>query len=328
MMGRLGVSLMVAGAWWFSSTAGGAEGPERSGGIVGRVVDLQGRPVPGAEVWGEALRKEAGRVRADAEGRFRLGPIGEDKAVDVWFEGEGLARERREGVHVFGGRDHDLGTLTLVPGTRVAGRVVDAGGRPIPGAKVAIEVYRRVLGHTIDSNQRRWEVSSDAEGRFRTASLPPGEGQFGLASPGKVRTRLDRRIMPGAAELDLGDVEMEDEVPIRGVVVDQDGKPASRVEVMADYDYENTTTTDETGRFTLGGTGRGAKEVRLTSNDYFAPKPFPIGPDRANLRLQVIKAYEVVGSAVDAETGAPVTVDSVRLCTVVHEPDGTTSLQG
>ena len=46
---------------------------------------------------------------------------------------------------------------------------------------------------------------------------------------------------------------------------------------MVDYDYENTARlTDDQGRFTVGEIGRDAKEVRLTSNDYFAPKPFPI----------------------------------------------------
>jgi Carboxypeptidase regulatory-like domain len=323
-----GIGWMLACASCVTTAASGADGPKPAGGIVGQVVDIRGIPISGASVWGVSLRKEIGRVQSDAEGRFRLGSIPVDKAVDVWYEAAGMARERREGVHAFEGKDHDLGSLILVPGTRISGRVVDQGGRPIAGASIAIEVFRRVLGHTIDSDQARWEISSDAEGRFQTSSLPAGEGQLAFASTGKVRTSQYRRTMPGTAEMDLGDVKLEDEIPIRGVVVDQSGKPAPKVEVMADYDYKNTVTTDEQGRFTLGGTGKKAREIRLTSNDYFAPKPFPIGADRANLRLEVIKAYEVRGSAVDAETGAPVNVDSVRLCIVVHEPDGTTSLRG
>ncbi len=231
-------------------------------------------------------------------------------------------------VHALAGQAHDIGPMTLIPGTRIKGRVADAGGRAIAGAKVKLQVYRRVLGHTIDSNQARWELSSDDQGRFRTPPLPPGEGQLSIAAPGKVRAFVGRRTMPGAPEIDLGDVKLEDEVPIRGVVVDRAGNPAPKVEVIADYDYDNAAITDKEGRFRLGGTGREAKELLLTSNDYFAPKPFPIGPDRETLRLEVIKAYEILGSAVDAETGEPVPIDTVRLCTVVHEPDGTTSLQG
>ncbi len=297
--------------------------------VAGRVVDPAGRPVAGASVWSVSpLREELAKGRTDADGRFRLGPIPWRERVDVWFEGEGFARGRVEGVAAFEGAGQDLGTLTLLPGVRVIGRVVDVDGRAIPGAKVGIQVYRRVFGHTIASNQSLWALTSDAEGRFRSPPLPPGEGDLMMGTPGKVRNQIDRRLVPGTPEVDLGEVRLEDELPILGVVVDRDGQPAPKVEVVADYDYENPATTGPDGRFTLGGAGREVKQLRLTSNDYFAPDTFPIGPDRRALRLVVSKAYEIHGNAVDAETGAPVKLDSVRLCTVVHLPDGTTSLQG
>jgi hypothetical protein len=296
------------------------------------VVDIAGKPVGGAEVWGiswgAAARAEVGRTKTDAEGRFRLAPLKADKSVDLFFDAPGMARERSENLHVFEGRDHDIGSMVLVAGTRVAGRVVDAKGGPIGGVRLAIEVYHRTLSHTISSDQTNWTLDADASGRFETPALPSGEAALSFAAPGKVRTRLDRRTVPGTAAIELGDVKLDDEVPVSGVVLDKAGQPAPKVEVMVDYDYQNTTKTDDQGRFTLGGLGRDAKEVRLTSNDYFAPKPFPIGPDRLNLRLEVTKAYEIKGTAVDAETGAPVNLETVRLCIVVHLPDGTTSLQG
>ena len=288
----------TAWAW----PAPGADGPANPGAIAGHLVNVEGRPVAGGSVWGVSQNQEVGRALADDQGRFRLGPLGEDQPVNVWFEGGGLARERREGVHVFGGRDLDLGALAMVPGTRIVGRVVDLQGRPIAGAEVSVDVYRRVLGHTIASNQARWELSADADGRFRTASLPAGEAELVIGSAGKVRVHRSRRAIPGTGEADLGDVRLEDEVPIRGVVVNQDGKPAAGVQVIADYEYENAATTDASGRFAVGGTGKDIKELLLRSNDYFATKPFPIGPDRANLRLEVRRAYTIVGSAVNAET--------------------------
>ena len=331
MGGWIGISLVVACAS-LTLEASGADAPSPTGAIVGRAVDVEGKPVAGAEVWGisrgAAAREEVGRTRTDADGRFRLAGLRVAKEVDLYFDAPGMARERREGIHVFEGRDHDIGPMALVAGTRIAGRTVDAKGRPVPKAKLAIEVYHRVLSHTIDSNQAKWAVVGDDEGRFETPSLPAGEAAVVFAAPGKVRTRIDRRTLPGTTAIELDDVKLEDEVPIRGVVVDKSGQPAPKVEVMADYDYDNNTTTDDQGRFTLGGLGQDAKEVRLTSNAYFAPKPFPIGLDRTNLRLEVIKAFEIKGTAVDAETGAPVNLETVRLCTVVHEPDGTTSLRG
>jgi hypothetical protein len=205
---------------------------------------------------------------------------------------------------------------------------VDAKGRPLAGAEITLQDYRHILGHTITSEQTEWTLAGDAEGRFTSAPLPAGTAELLIASPGKVRTHVGRKVEPGTAEIDLGDVTLADEVPIRGVVVDQDGKPAPGVEVIADYDYENAAKTDKDGRFTVTGAGKDAKQLLLQSNDYFAPEPFDLGPDRDGLELTVAKAYEIHGTAVDAETGRPVPIQSVRLCRVVRDPDGSFTLQG
>ncbi len=302
--------------------------PAATGAIAGRVVDLQGRPVAGAEVWGVVYREKVGSTTTDAEGRFRLAGLKEDKPVDVWAEAPGLARQRREGLHVFAGRDHDMGTLTLLPGTRIRGRTVDAGGRSVPGARIKLGDYRFVLGHTISSDQTEWSLKGDADGRFVSPPLPSGDVHLLISSPGKVQTFVLRKAEPGVETADLGDVTLADEVPIRGSVVDQDGKPAAGVEVYADYDYEDAARTDKDGRFTVHAAGKDAKQVIVQSNNYFAPKPFDLGTDRNNVQLVVTRAYEIKGAVVDAETGKPVPIDSVRLCIVKRDPDGSFVLMG
>ena len=325
MARRFGWVLLAA---WASTSLGAEEGPPGAW-VAGRVVDLAGRPVAGASIWSiSPQQKELARVRSDADGRFRLGPMPWRDRVEVWYESEGSTRGRVEGVAAFEGAGQDLGTLTLLPGTRVVGRVVGVDGRAVAGAKVGVEVRRRVHGHTTVPLQSPWDLSSDAEGRFRSPPLPSGEGYLLIGSPGKARKWLGPRLMPGTAEVDLGEVRLEDEVPIQGVVVDREGNPAPGVEVVVDGNYEDSATTGPDGRFTLGRAGRDAKQLRLVSRAYFAPDPLPLGPDRRDLRLVVTKAYEIDGRAVDAETGAPVEIATAQLCTVVHEPDGTTSLQG
>jgi hypothetical protein len=134
---------------------------------------------------------------------------------------------------------------------------------------------------------------------------------------------------PGTTEADFGEIMLANEVPIRGVVVDQDGKPAPGVEIIADYDHENVTKTGKDGRFTVHGAGRDAKYLILQSNDYFAPnREVELGTERTDIKLTVIKAYEIHGSAVDAETGTLVPIDTVRLCRVERNPDGSYALIG
>jgi hypothetical protein len=300
-------------------TPSGAAAP--TGAVTGLVVDLQGRPVVGAEVWGLAYQKKYAPTRSGSDGRFRLAGLKPDKPVTVWADAPGLARERREDVHVFPGRDRDIGRLTLLPGTRIRGRAVDARGKPVAGARVQLELFRHQLGHTITAQGTEWTFQADGDGRLATAPLPAGDAHFYLGAPGKVRTFVLRKAEPGTPVVDMGDVLLPDEMPVSGVIVDNEGRPAPGVEIIPDYDYENAARSDKDGRFVVHGVGKDVKQLRLDCNDYFSPTPFDVKPGQAGLKLAVIRAYEIHGTAVDAETGRPVPIETVRLCTVGRDPD-------
>ena len=234
--------------------------PAETGAVTGLVVDLQGRPVAGAEVWGLSYQEKAGPTRSDADGRFRLPALKADKPVTIWADAPGMARERRDDVHIYPGKDRDIGRLTLLPGTRIRGRVVDAQGKPVAGANIKLKLYRHQLGHTISSQGTEWTFAADDDGRFATPPLPAGDGHFYLSAPGKVRTFVVKKAEPGTPVADLGDVTLPDEMPVVGVVTDGEGKPAPGVEVIPDYDWENAVKTDEGGRFTVHGVGKGPQE--------------------------------------------------------------------
>jgi hypothetical protein len=307
--------------------SGGA--PAQTGAITGLVVDPQGRPVAGAAVWGLCRQEKFGPTHSGADGRFRLPALGPNKPVTVWADVPNLARERRDEVRIFAGMDHDIGRLTLLPGTRMCGRVVDAQGKPVAIACIKLDLYRHQLGHTISSQGTEWTIKAGGDGRFSSPPLPAGTAQLQVSAPGKVRTAIAKKAEPGASVVDLGDIALPDEIPVAGVVVDGDGKPAPRVEVIPDYDWQNSVKTDKDGRFTIHGVGKELKGVRLESNDYFAPKPFAVVPGGTDLKLTVIKAYEIHGTAVDAETGNPVPIDAVQLCIVERDTgDGHVTLVG
>jgi hypothetical protein len=306
-----------------------APAPGQAGAITGMVVDLQGRPVAGAAVWGLAYQEKLGPTRSGADGRFRLPALKPDKPVTVWADVPSLARERRDDVHIFPGKDHDIGRLTLLPGTRMRGRVVDAEGKSIAGAGVKLDLYRHQLGHTISAQGTEWTLNAGDDGRFATPPLPAGDAYFHVSARGKVSTFVQKKAEPGTAVVDLGDVTLPNETLVVGIVIDGEGNPAPGVEIIPDYDRENTVKTDKDGRFTVHGVGKNLKSLYLQSNDYFAPKPFDVAPGQTELKLTVIKAYEIHGAAVDAETGKPVPVDTVRLCRVERDPDdGHVSLVG
>jgi hypothetical protein len=301
----------------------------QTGAITGMIVDYQGHPVGGALVSGLAYQQKYGPTKSGADGRFRLAGLLPDKPSTIWADAPNLARERRDDVHVFPGKDRDIGRLVLLPGTRVIGRLVDAKGKPVPNVSVTLELFRHQLGHTITSQGTEWAFSADGEGRFDTPPLPAGTANFCFSATGKVRTFVTKTAQPGTPVVNAGDMTLPDELPLAGVVVDQEGKPAPNVEVVSDYDWRNPAKTDKSGRFTVHGMGKDLKILQLRSNDYFSPKPFDVVPGRTDLKLTVIKAYEIHGTAVDAESGKPVLIDTVRLCKVERDPkDGHVSLAG
>jgi hypothetical protein len=320
----------VLAAWAANGRA--AEPPAgastQTGAITGLVVDWKGRPVAEATVWGVYWEQKLEPTRTGADGRFRLGGLEPDKPFTVCAEAPDLARERRGDIRIFPGKDRDIGRLALLPGTRMRGRVADAQGKPIAGAGIKLDVYRHPLGYTILSQGTEWSFQAGADGRFATPPLPAGDGHFSLSAPGKVRTFVDKKAEPGTLVVDLGDITLPDEMPVAGIVTDTEGKPAPGVEVIADDDWQNSVTTDKDGRFVVHGVGKDLKQLIVRSNDYFVPKPFDAGPGRADLKLTVIKAYGIHGTAVDAETGRPVPIDTVRLCMVVRDADGHVSLFG
>ncbi len=224
-------------------------------------------------------------------------------------------------MHIVPGKDRDIGRLTLLPGTRIRGRAVDARGNPVGGADIKLELFRHQLGHTISSQGTEWTFQADGNGRFATPPLPAGRAAFSLAASGKVRTSVGKNAEPGTPVIDLGEVVLPDEMLVSGVVVDSEGQPAQGVEIIPDYDRDNVARSDKDGRFTVHGVGKELKQLRLESNDYFSPEPFDVKPGQTGLKLTVIKAYEIHGTAVDAETGRPVPIETVRLCTVQRDPD-------
>ena len=165
------------------------------------------------------------------------------------------------------------------------------------------------------------EILTDSEGRFSTPPLPAGDANFNVSARGKVRTFVGKPAEPGTLMVDLGEVTLPDEIPVAGIVTDQEGNPAPGVAIIPDYDWENPAKTDKEGRFTVHGVGKKIEILQLPIERLFAPKPIEITPGRTDLKITVIKPYEIHGTAIDAETGQAVRVDTVRLCQVRRDPD-------
>jgi hypothetical protein len=96
--------------------------------LEGKVVDLAGRPMPGAQVFPKAGDSTAWMVHGSVDGRWAL-PDREPHATAVHFGHRLIERGLRHPSGVSPG-DKDV-LLTLRPGGRIRLTAVDQGGAPV-----------------------------------------------------------------------------------------------------------------------------------------------------------------------------------------------------
>ena len=333
--------------WFFPR----AEEPLSKGTLSGRVVDPLGQPVAGARVWTDTVdsktfvRKTLAEARSDSEGRFRLGPVEPVYRLrygGLHVEAAGLAGQvlPSSNLSIFPGCDLDIGTIRLDRGRIFTGQVVDADGTPRPNTRVFAASSRHSLGHTLG-----WNVSAptqtDAQGRFRTLPLPVGHLQLTVHAPERQRAFIGswRPIRPGGEE-DLGTIRLEKDVPVAVVTKDEDGRPISAVAVQF------AGTTDAEGRTSMRGFGRDFQQqfkarksgfalidwvVRRTEKGIYWHEVGGDGTEHGpfgELSITLKRTGWIEGRTIDTDTGEPVRLQRVVVCTFERKPSGEVVLKG
>ncbi|HEX9735577.1 MAG TPA: carboxypeptidase-like regulatory domain-containing protein, partial [Thermoanaerobaculia bacterium] len=291
--------------------------------LAGRVADERRRPIGGAVVW-SGVDPGAFAV-TDAEGRYRLTA---PRAGRFWLQVEAAGHlPRRTWItrdHLGGG---EAPAVALPAVAAVAGRVVDGGGRPLPGVEVTARAPRSFFRP--DSADDR--TYSDERGRFRLDRLEPGARQILTAAlPGFAETRRELRT-PASGESAEG-VELV-LAPMRrthGRVLAAEDRPVAGAEAvltaagrpLPDPGAEDGWGRDDghgddghgdDGRARTGADGRfvelaaPAEAVTLTIfKEGFAPtvvRGLEVPPGDASLDLgtvYLVPGLELAGTVVDA----------------------------
>jgi uncharacterized GH25 family protein len=161
---------------------------ERS--IVVRVT-AAGKPVAGAKVWLHTTAKtakEPAALTADARGEVEL----KVSTKEMWWFGSVFARDAggrigHASVHLSQPRVSGEVEIGLHEIEKRTGRVVDAQGKPVAGAKVVVTGYALFKGIEESERKPRWlelpewerprhTVHTDKHGRFELAGEPKGYG--------------------------------------------------------------------------------------------------------------------------------------------------------
>ena len=290
-----------------------------TGGVVaGRVVDATTKApiaetrvrVRGVDV--PAQSDGSAELRTGQDGIFRVRvPAGPAQAYLTTPAPEGYPLPNTKwDVVVKEGEETPL-EIALQPGLILAGRVVDAAGKPAAGARL----FAR-WGHGFG-----WAQATAADdGTFRLRGLPDGEVTV-TASRGEDALLLPATFkppFPTEARLEIGP---RPQIAIVGRVVDDTGRPAAGVPVRlqrmrADDEYRSgfdagAAATDKDGRFRFAGldiafryfAGVASEDYRIRGG---GQPTADAGPERRLTDLVVIAFDQCVAGRVRNARGQPV----------------------
>lgn len=246
-----------------------------SAAVEGRVVDPDGKPVPGTRVvvdpadpmaMGRMRVFSASRMRqavADESGFFRVEDV-IPGAIEVRAIATGYTTAELKNLEVRPGQELRGVEVVLAPGAVIEGRVFSPSGKPLVGATVSLS---ESSGFTFRGG------ASDGDGRYRLDGIPPGTRIVQAEHEDYRRAVRELEVRLGENSLDL---RLEGGVEVSGRVVDEGGVPVPSARVLlregSNFWDQPGATSGADGSFTLSGVADGTYRV-LAEKEGFARSP-------------------------------------------------------
>lgn len=145
--------------------------------VIGKVIDLDGKPVANAQV---STEDRAGylpgwptniipqKVRTDSSGLFTLHAL-KPETYRINVEATGFVKWTKQDVTISGSDDQDLGLISLSRGGTVTGTLIDEFSNPIVGCQVFLRLT------DVGTTPRRYNAKSKNAGVYTIPNVQPGE---------------------------------------------------------------------------------------------------------------------------------------------------------
>ncbi|MBK9033581.1 MAG: carboxypeptidase regulatory-like domain-containing protein [Myxococcales bacterium] len=222
-----------------------------AGSVKVTVVEKKDAPVAGATVELRGLDQQTMQTGADGVATF---PVVAAGGYEVVAAAPGFAPSRQ--FTRIAAVPEEL-TLALVAGAAVAGRVVDDTGAAVAGARVA---YSGASDWSVQADERKDGVVTDATGRFTFAALPAGSFRF-VARHERFAPGTSAIVtLDGSHATDGVEIKLTGGATIAGKVVDDHGGPVASAQVRIAVasrgmigSEPRQVFSDSDGRFVIAG---------------------------------------------------------------------------
>jgi hypothetical protein len=153
--------------------------------------------------------------------------------------------------------------------------------------------------------------------------VPPGDLVLGVRAPGYAEKRVDASIGDSQAEVDLGDIELEVGLAIRGRVHDKAGTGIPDAQVWAAQRREDghftNTRAGAAGEFVLAGLRPGTYHMTVSAIGFARVSERPVEPGAENVDIALAPGGAITGMVVD-ESRSP--VEAFRVAAEPTRGDG------
>jgi beta-lactamase regulating signal transducer with metallopeptidase domain len=273
--------------------------------IGGIVKDEAGQPIEGATVEVSAHPTESernnsafdlGSPKTDAQGRWRLDVAPKDlSALWAW------ARHPRYQESPAAMSRNFNSVTVLKKGLKVTGRVVDAAGRPVRGARAS-------FGPTRFGSPGPPRGMTNDRGEFTLENCEPGPSIITVQAEGFAPQIQDVRVAERTAPIEI---RMTDPGPILRVrVADVQGKPVAGAYVVADTwrghrSIDFHAETDQDGRLAWRSAPKDLVLYNIGHERYMSIEAELAASEREQT-VTLHPKLVISGRVTDAETGRPV----------------------
>jgi RNA polymerase sigma-70 factor (ECF subfamily) len=256
--------------------------------IEGRLVDGEGRAMPGFQVEAKGFPLFDQALTTDADGRFTVkdAPSASDPPEPVlnyrlalWVQKPGIPSARWFRVDPPAAGETKSLTFVWHEARALQGRVRTASGAPV--ATLSVKALGAGRGNEVEGVAP--DAQTDAEGRFRFARIPPGA--VVLRAAGAPETRLDVPARGDVPEVEIVVPDPRGQERLIVVVRRTDGEPLAGASVRflargAGRPEGKAQTTDANGETRLEGDRLRDGSVVVTATGW-APHVHPVGEEAA-----------------------------------------------